>query len=119
MEGQTEECPNLRFLTIKIIGGDRIVAWPSGHAPSRGGSLCCADKFFFLKNLRTRVLITIIPLLNRALKALFSNGRGERIRTSGLLLPKQARYQAALRPDTGKVTGYNEVIGFEQVGFLG
>lgn len=28
----------------------------------------------------------------------FVNGRGERIRTSGLLLPKQARYQAALRP---------------------
>ena len=25
-------------------------------------------------------------------------GRGERIRTSGILLPKQARYQAALRP---------------------
>ena len=32
----------------------------------------------------------------------FLNGRGERIRTSGLLLPKQARYQAALRPDTGR-----------------
>ena len=28
-------------------------------------------------------------------------GRGERIRTSGILLPKQARYQAALRPDGG------------------
>jgi hypothetical protein len=26
-------------------------------------------------------------------------GRGEKIRTFGLLLPKQARYQAALRPD--------------------
>ncbi len=26
-------------------------------------------------------------------------GRGERIRTSDILLPKQARYQAALRPD--------------------
>jgi hypothetical protein len=26
-------------------------------------------------------------------------GRGERIRTSGLLLPKQAYYQAVLRPD--------------------
>ena len=25
-------------------------------------------------------------------------GRGERIRTSDILLPKQARYQAALRP---------------------
>ena len=27
------------------------------------------------------------------------NGRGERIRTSDPLLPKQVRYQAALRPD--------------------
>ena len=27
------------------------------------------------------------------------NGRGERIRTSDILLPKQARYQAALRPE--------------------
>jgi hypothetical protein len=26
-------------------------------------------------------------------------GRGERIRTSDILLPKQARYRAALRPD--------------------
>ena len=30
---------------------------------------------------------------------LWALGRGERIRTSGILLPKQARYQAALRPD--------------------
>ena len=28
----------------------------------------------------------------------FVCGRGERIRTSDILLPKQARYQAALRP---------------------
>ena len=28
------------------------------------------------------------------------NGRGERIRTSGFLLPKQALYQAELRPDS-------------------
>jgi hypothetical protein len=27
------------------------------------------------------------------------DGRGERIRTSDLLLPKQARYRAALRPE--------------------
>jgi hypothetical protein len=27
------------------------------------------------------------------------NGRGARIRTGGLLRPRQARYQAALRPD--------------------
>jgi hypothetical protein len=27
------------------------------------------------------------------------NGRGEKIRTSDPLLPKQVRYQAALRPD--------------------
>jgi hypothetical protein len=31
----------------------------------------------------------------------FRNGRGERIRTSDPLLPKQVRYQAALRPDCG------------------
>src|SRR3989304_2880028 len=30
------------------------------------------------------------------------NGRGERIRTSGLLVPNQARYQAALRPDRAR-----------------
>jgi hypothetical protein len=29
-------------------------------------------------------------------------GRGERIRTSGILLPKQARYQAALRPEKSR-----------------
>ncbi len=38
------------------------------------------------------------PLKKAALEAAFFNGRGERIRTSGLLLPKQTRYQAALRP---------------------
>jgi hypothetical protein len=27
-------------------------------------------------------------------------GRGARIRTGGLLRPRQARYQAALRPDS-------------------
>gem|GEM_PF-4006923 len=31
------------------------------------------------------------------------NGRGEKIRTSDPLLPKQVRYQAALRPDTEDV----------------
>ncbi len=31
--------------------------------------------------------------------SLIKNGRGERIRTSDPLLPKQMRYQAALRPD--------------------
>ncbi len=31
------------------------------------------------------------------------DGRGERIRTSGLLLPKQARYRAALRPDVSHI----------------
>ena len=30
--------------------------------------------------------------------SIFFCGRGERIRTSDILLPKQARYQAALRP---------------------
>jgi hypothetical protein len=32
------------------------------------------------------------------------NGRGERIRTSDILLPKQARYQAALRPENITIT---------------
>ncbi len=30
---------------------------------------------------------------------LFQVGRGDRIRTCGLLVPNQARYQTALRPD--------------------
>jgi hypothetical protein len=30
-------------------------------------------------------------------------GRGERIRTSDILLPKQARYRAALRPEGSKL----------------
>ncbi len=34
-------------------------------------------------------------------RANWKNGRGERIRTSDPLLPKQVRYQAALRPDDG------------------
>ena len=33
------------------------------------------------------------------------NGRGAGIRTRGLLLPKQARYQAAPRPDVERSTG--------------
>ena len=37
--------------------------------------------------------------------AKFLNGRGERIRTSGLLLPKQAHYQAVLRPVTWGLDG--------------
>ncbi len=32
------------------------------------------------------------------------NGRGERIRTSDPLLPRQVRYQAALRPDKGRTS---------------
>ncbi len=32
-----------------------------------------------------------------------SNGRGGGIRTPGPLLPKQMRYQAALRPDTREI----------------
>ena len=35
-------------------------------------------------------------------RTLWTN-RGERIRTSGLLRPRQARYQAALRPDKQEV----------------
>ena len=33
------------------------------------------------------------------------NGRGERIRTSGLLVPNQALYQAEPRPDEEKASG--------------
>ena len=33
-------------------------------------------------------------------------GRGARIRTGGLLRPRQARYQAALRPDSDKFLFY-------------
>ena len=32
-------------------------------------------------------------------------GRGERIRTSDILLPKQARYRTALRPGAGGAAG--------------
>ena len=40
---------------------------------------------------------------------LILNGRGERIRTSDILLPKQARYQAALRPAKHKTTNYHRL----------
>ena len=36
------------------------------------------------------------------------NGREERIRTSGLLLPKQALYQAELPPDEGSFDGMGD-----------
>ena len=32
-----------------------------------------------------------------------SDGRGERIRTSDILLPKQARYRAALHPERPRI----------------
>ena len=35
------------------------------------------------------------------------DGRGERIRTSGLLVPNQALYQAEPRPDGVHLPGYN------------
>ena len=35
-----------------------------------------------------------------------SNGRGDRIRTCDILLPKQARYRAALRPDSSITMTY-------------
>ena len=38
------------------------------------------------------------------------NGRGERIRTSGLLVPNQARYQASLRPDGLRQPFYHSLI---------
>ena len=34
-------------------------------------------------------------------------GRGEKIRTSDLRYPKPSRYQAALRPDIGRVARIN------------
>ena len=37
----------------------------------------------------------------RTSKTLKENGRGGEIRTHDLLYPKQARYQATLRPDKG------------------
>ena len=40
----------------------------------------------------------MVNLMEEGKNVLF--GRGERIRTSDILLPKQARYQAALRPDS-------------------
>ena len=43
-----------------------------------------------------------LKLKNRD-KTLNLNGRSERIRTSDPLLPKQVRYQAALRSDTVSV----------------
>ena len=44
-------------------------------------------------------------------------GRGARVRTGGLLLPKQARYQAAPRPDARRGTGlsYHNRRGFPSV----
>ena len=44
-------------------------------------------------------------------------GRGARVRTGGLLLPKQARYQAAPRPDAHRGTrlSYHNRVGFSSV----
>ena len=36
-------------------------------------------------------------------------GRGERIRTSDILLPKQTRYQAALHPENGELYLFGEI----------
>ena len=38
------------------------------------------------------------------------SGRGARVRTGGLLLPKQARYQAAPRPDTQTPSYHNHPV---------
>ncbi len=35
-------------------------------------------------------------------------GRGERTRTSGLFVPNEARYQAALHPDASRPDNYTE-----------
>jgi hypothetical protein len=37
--------------------------------------------------------------------SLILNGRGERIRTSDPLVPNQVRYQTALRPEIGMLSG--------------
>ena len=47
----------------------------------------------------TQVQMTILTAIIQELAKLLYNGRGERIRTSDPLLPKQMRYQAALLPD--------------------
>ena len=39
----------------------------------------------------------------------FNIGRGDRIRTCGLLVPNQARYQTALRPDNVTIQLYGQV----------
>ena len=51
---------------------------------------------------RCRDAVLTGPLLPAEKSSLFigmENGRGERIRTSDPLLPKQVRYQTALRPE--------------------
>ena len=52
------------------------------------------------KNLIAKFCAGFVQEVGRSL--IFFCGRGERIRTSDILLPKQARYQAALRPANKK-----------------
>ena len=51
----------------------------------------CPPDFLFLNKNEKRTCIS---------KFLVFHGRGDRIRTCGLLVPNQARYQTALRPVT-------------------
>ena len=53
-----------------------------------------------------RTFMLLIPLLIPAPTGI---GRGERIRTSDILLPKQARYRAALRPVSSATFGLRHV----------
>jgi hypothetical protein len=47
----------------------------------------------------------IKPRIGEGCGALFRKGRGGQIRTGDLLLPKQARYRATLRPESMNLVG--------------
>ena len=63
---------------VQITGGNQDVRQPLPPQVPLSGTHGCNTVFEWVK---------------------LENGRGERIRTSDPLLPKQVRYQAALRPD--------------------
>ena len=46
--------------------------------------------------------MTILTVIIQELIKFLNNGRGDRIRTCDILLPKQARYRAALLPDPSR-----------------
>ncbi|CAA7615555.1 hypothetical protein MTBSS4_130086 [Magnetospirillum sp. SS-4] len=55
-----------------------------------------------------RTCITVLLLVCRSLRK-SQHGRGERIRTSGIQLPKLALYQAELHPDARFVRGFGPI----------